>query len=472
MNDILSQNKDMEISEKFQVLAETSPTAIMMYQDNKWIYVNPAAEEMTGYSQSELLSMDFWDIVHPDFLKTAKTRGEARQKGINIIQRYELKIITKEGEERWADLSGNVVEVNGRPAGIINVLDITDHKRFLNTLEGIVEYSINMLARSAEVFDSETGNHIRRIGDYSELLASKLGAPSEFRKSIQVQAQLHDVGKIYIYHDLLNKPGRLTGDEFDIIKRHTVNGGRIIGRNPSFALAHQIALYHHERRDGSGYPYGLKGEEIPFATRIVSIVDVFDALITKRSYKEPFSYQRTYEIMSKGDIQRDFYPKRCFDPVMLSVFLNNYDEFVRIHEQSILIEDVKQHQGMDVLVLDDDPVTRNLFDNLYRDIEGIQLYLFDSVTTMRDHLFPSNAHMYLCFVDIELPDGTGHDAANELKRRYPNAHLVCIPSAAEKIKKEKLYLYDRIFHKPLDPDNILEITETIRKYYFKPFDIH
>jgi len=219
----------------------------------------------------------------------AKKRGKARQKGVNVIQRYELKIVTKKREERWADLSGNIVKVNDRPAGIVNIVDITDHKNVLNRLEYLSEYSVNMLARSAEIFDSDTGNHTSRIGNYSEMLAMELGAPSDFRKNIQLQAQLHDVGKIYLHHELLNKPGDLTCDEFDIIKRHTINGGRIIGRNPSFAIAYQIALYHHERWDGSGYPYGLKYEEIPFAARIVSIVDVFDALITERSYKEPFN---------------------------------------------------------------------------------------------------------------------------------------------------------------------------------------
>ena len=460
--------RDMKIDEKFRILAQTSPTAIMMYQDNKYIYANPAAEVITGYSQKELLSMNFWDIVHPEFLEVAKKRGKARQKGINVIQRYELKILTKKREERWADLSGNIVKVNDRPAGIVNIVDITDHKNVLNRLEYLSEYSVNMLARSAEIFDSDTGNHTSRIGNYSEMLAMELGAPSDFKKSIQLQAQLHDVGKIYVHHELLNKPGDLTCDEFDIIKRHTINGGRIIGRNPSFALAYQIALYHHERWDGSGYPYGLKYEEIPFAARIVSIVDVFDALITERSYKEPFNFDKTYEIMSKGDKRKGFRPKRCFDPTMLKVFLANYDKFIRIYEESIINKEEKLYHEMDVIVLDDDLETRSLFTKYYQNIERINLHAFGSIKNMRENLYPDKVHLHLCFVNPTLPDGTGHNAAMELKRRYPYAHLVCIPAANENINKEKLYLYDRIFHKPVNLSNILEITETVRKYYFKP----
>jgi len=460
--------RDIKIDEKFKILAQTSPTAIMMYQDNKYIYANPAAELITGYSEKELLLMNFWEIIHPEFLDVAKKRGEARQKGINIIQRYELKIITKKKEERWADLSGNVVEVNGRPAGIVNIIDITGHKKVLNRMEYLSEYSINMLARSAEIFDPDTGSHTTRIGDYSEMLARKLGAPSDFRKNIQLQAQLHDVGKIYVNHELLNKPGDLTCDEFEIIKRHTINGGRIIGRNPNFALAYQIALYHHERWDGSGYPYGLKYEEIPLAARIVSIVDVFDALITERSYKGPFNFDKTYKIMSKGDKRKGFRPERCFDPNMLKVFLTNYDKFSRIYEESIIKKKEKLYHEMDVLVLDDDLETRNLFTRYYQNVEKINRYAFSSIKNMRENLYPSSTHLYLCFVNPSLPDGTGHNAAMELKSKYPQAHLVCIPAANENINKEKLYLYDRIFRKPMHLNNILEITETVRKYYFKP----
>ncbi len=464
----LSLQKDMKIDEKFRILAQTSPTAILMYQDNKYIYANPAAEVITGYSQKELLSMNFWDIVHPEFLKLAKKRGKARQKGINVIQRYELKIVTKKREERWADLSGNIVEVNDRPAGIVNIVDITDHKNILNRLEYLSEYSVNMLARSAEIFDADTGNHTIRIGDYSEMLAMKLGAPSDFRKNIQLQAQLHDVGKIYVHHELLNKPGDLTCDEFDIIKRHTISGGRIIGRNSSFALAYQIALYHHERWDGSGYPYGLKYEEIPFAARIVSIVDVFDALVTERSYKEPFNFDKTYEIMSRGDKRKGFRPERFFDPTMLKVFLANYDKFIRTYKESITNKEEKLHHEMDVLVLDDDRETRNLLINYYQNDDRINVHAFGSIQDMRKKLYSSSTNLYLCFVNPTLLDGAGHNAAMELKSRYPYAHLVCIPTTSENVNREKLYLYDRIFHKPVDLNHIQEITETVRKYYLKP----
>lgn len=465
LEDNLALQRRMKIDEKFRILAQTSPTAIMMYQDNKYIYANPAAEMITGYSQKELLQMNFWDIVHPDFLDLAKKRGQARQKGINVIKRYELKIITKTREERWADLSGNIVEVSGRPAGIVNIVDITDHKNAVNRMEYLSEYSINMLARSAEIFDSDTGNHTSRIGNYSEMLALAIGAPEDFAKSIQLQAQLHDVGKIYVHHELLNKPGDLTGDEFEIVKRHTINGARIIGRNPSFELAHQIALYHHERWDGSGYPYGLKYDEIPLAARIVSIVDVFDALVTQRSYKEPFNYDKTFTIMSKGDKRKGFDPKKFFDPSILSVFLSNYNKFIDIYEKSIIREEEKQRHDMDVLIIDDDLQTIKLFMKYYQHLEGIHVHAYRSVADMQANIKPVKA-LNLCFVNPSLSDGSGHEAALELKRLHPHAHFVCLSAENEYIDKDRRFPYDRIFHKPIDSGSILEITETVRKYYF------
>jgi len=117
-----------ESEEKFRVLAESSPTAIMLYQDNMWIYANPAAEKICGYSESELKKMHFWDIVHPDYRKLVQQRGESRQKGMDAEKRYEFKILSKEGKELWVDLSGSQTMYGGRPAGIITVIDINDRK--------------------------------------------------------------------------------------------------------------------------------------------------------------------------------------------------------------------------------------------------------------------------------------------------------------------------------------------------------
>ncbi len=118
-----------ESEEKFRVLADSTPTAVMLYQDDLWIYANRAAETICGYSGKELLAMNFWDIVHPDFKLLIQERGEMRQQRKEPVMRYEIKIIAKDGTEKWVDLSGSSTMLQGRPAGIINVLDITERKR-------------------------------------------------------------------------------------------------------------------------------------------------------------------------------------------------------------------------------------------------------------------------------------------------------------------------------------------------------
>ncbi|MCX5846381.1 MAG: PAS domain S-box protein [Deltaproteobacteria bacterium] len=115
-----------ESEEKFRVLADSTPTAVMLYQDDRWVYANRAAETICGYSEKELLAMNFWDILHPDFKPLIQERGRKRQRGEETTNRYEFKIIMKDGAEKWVDLSGASTMLRGRPAGIISVLDITD----------------------------------------------------------------------------------------------------------------------------------------------------------------------------------------------------------------------------------------------------------------------------------------------------------------------------------------------------------
>ncbi|MEE9913456.1 MAG: PAS domain S-box protein [Deltaproteobacteria bacterium] len=118
-----------ESEETFRVLAESTPTAVLLYQDNRWIYSNPAAEMITGYGAAEFLGMNFWDIVHPDYRTLIQERGRRRQRGEETVNRYEFKIITKGGGEKWVDLAGASTIIGGRPAGVLSVFDITDRKQ-------------------------------------------------------------------------------------------------------------------------------------------------------------------------------------------------------------------------------------------------------------------------------------------------------------------------------------------------------
>ena len=185
--------------------------------------------------------------------------------------------------------------------------------------------TIYRLVIAAEYRDEDTGDHIIRIGRYSALIAEKLGMPDLNPKDMLYAAPMHDIGKIGIPDHILLKPDRLTDEEFDIVKTHTAIGGKILSNSNAkiIMLAEQIALSHHEKWNGHGYPNGLSGKDIPLTGRIVAIADVFDALISKRPYKKTFSLQTAINIMKKERGQH-------FDPDVLDIFLANIDEVVKI----------------------------------------------------------------------------------------------------------------------------------------------
>jgi response regulator RpfG family c-di-GMP phosphodiesterase len=195
--------------------------------------------------------------------------------------------------------------------------------------EDAFAYTVNSLARAAEANDDDTGNHILRVGEYCALLAGRLGLGEEFIRLIRLQGIMHDVGKIHISPAILKKPGRLEAEEFEIMKGHTVAGAKIIGDHVRLAMAKSIALYHHERFDGSGYPHGIGGERIPIEARILIIADQYDALRNQRCYKPAFDHATTYRIISEGDGRT--LPQH-FDPRVLQAFRETASRFDETYE--------------------------------------------------------------------------------------------------------------------------------------------
>lgn len=200
------------------------------------------------------------------------------------------------------------------------------------------QITIEALATLAEYRDSETGGHIKRTQHYVRALATHLSTHGPYQDSLDPttvellfrSAPLHDIGKVAVRDCVLLKPGKLTPEEFEEMKQHVLYGAKAlevaegsIAHSSFLSLAHDIILGHHERWDGAGYPYGLKGELIPFAGRIMAIADVYDALTSRRVYKPKFPHARAVEIIVEGRGTH-------FDPAMVDAFLAVSGEFQHI----------------------------------------------------------------------------------------------------------------------------------------------
>ncbi|MEI6519493.1 MAG: HD domain-containing phosphohydrolase [bacterium] len=226
---------------------------------------------------------------------------------INALRRQDLEKLRNDFEN---DLQAQVLE---------RTRDIRNREE---------EITMHLVAAS-EYRDEETGSHIRRIGLYAAALAKALGWSEEQVDLLRLAAPMHDIGKIGIPDHILLKSGKFTNEEFEIMKKHTKMGAGILaGSNIQLMnMAVEIALNHHERWDGSGYPNGLSKEEIPESARIVAIVDVYDALLTDRVYRKAFSEEEAFPMMIAGSGHH-------FDPKIFQCMCDIHEEFREIRKNT------------------------------------------------------------------------------------------------------------------------------------------
>ena len=238
-------------------------------------------------------------------------------------------------------------ELRARVASLLKVKAYNDHMRsYQRELEAEVDRrtrdlkkafekiksasleTVYRLTRAAEYKDEETGAHIQRMSNYAAAIGQTMGLNDKVVESLLYAAPMHDIGKIGIPDRILLKPAKLDAEEWEIMKTHTLIGARILeGSGTGFIrLGEVIALTHHEKWDGSGYPRGLRGNRIPLAGRIVALADVFDALTSKRSYKEAFPLEKSFEIIRAGRGGH-------FDPAVVDAFFSTIDRLLAIRER-------------------------------------------------------------------------------------------------------------------------------------------
>jgi len=299
-------------------------------------------EADSGYSAQQLMEK------HPDFRIVITDLDMPELNGFDLIRKIRARelhytyiiVLTSKNDEdslvkafsKGADdyLSKpvNPNELRLRIQGAIRVLR-----------QETQEELILALAKLAEYRSDETGYHLERVQRYCRILAMDLceNCPEldihiQFAEEIARVSPLHDIGKVAIPDNILHKPGKLTDAEFEIMKTHAAIGGQILkdiyakNGSPYLKVAYEVAMYHHERFNGSGYPEGLQGEEIPIAARIMTLADIYDAMATKRCYKDPFPHKVIKKIILEERGQQ-------LDPIVVDAFLRQEDVWLTVRDR-------------------------------------------------------------------------------------------------------------------------------------------
>lgn len=334
ITDVKRLKKENELySESLKSLDQA---VIITDESGNIITVNRAFTELYGYSEEELKGENT-RLLNPGieaYNNLGFTNEEYNKlfdslwKNISNpkIGKWEGTVInrTKAGKLLWVRLSISAIfsEEDEFYGYIALPIDETSSVNELNYSK-IELYKT--IADLSEMRDNETGNHMRRVGVFSKLLAKAYGMPEKYCDDIELFAPMHDIGKVGIADSILLAPRKLTRDEFDVMKTHTTFGYEIVKDKKDLEMAADVTLFHHERYDGKGYPNGLEGEQIPLAARIVKIVDVYDALRSKRPYKEPWSHEEAmHEINKQKGTQ--------FDPVLVDLFLHLCKKFQKVYD--------------------------------------------------------------------------------------------------------------------------------------------
>lgn len=291
---------------------------------------------LNGFEVAEQLKNNETTKVIPIIMITALVDRDSRMRALQCgVEEFVTKPVDR--SELWIRVRNllRLKEYNDFLTNYSRTLEVQVEERTEQLLASYFDSMFSIL-RAAEFRDKDTGDHIHRIAFFCRELAADIGMSPEFVDTIYHASPLHDVGKIGIPDHILLKPGPHTPDEWEIMKTHAALGHSILlghgkkSSSPFTTMGAEIALNHHERWNGTGYPNGIKGEAIPLSARIMVLSDVYDALRSKRPYKPAMSHEQALQIMLKGDGRTR--PEH-FDPQLLSTFAKMAERFREIYEE-------------------------------------------------------------------------------------------------------------------------------------------
>ncbi|MGO9377012.1 MAG: HD domain-containing phosphohydrolase [Dissulfurispiraceae bacterium] len=296
---ILSAVKRLFISDPVSVLTATSGLEGMELMKRNIVSVIVSDNMMPGMNGVDFLA--WTKTVSPDSVRILMTGYADLHAAIEAINMGEVfRFITKP----WIDMELRQT-----------VLDAVDKFKIVSSIKSTDEAKMLSLAQTIELKDPYTRGHCERVAKYAQLLTDAMDLPDAMKKNIKYGSWLHDCGKIGVSETILNKPGALDAEQLNAIKKHARWGADVARTAQLPEVVVNIALYHHERFDGKGYPQGLSGASIPLEARIVSIADAFDALTSDRPYRTKLTLKEALKVLKEGE-------SSSFDPALVDIFIN------------------------------------------------------------------------------------------------------------------------------------------------------